>query len=95
MKKENNLEEVLEKTAKAFESIRVENEERAKVFWDSLSYEDRCNAFHAVVSRLAEGELEKKGSYRYILYDLFGFGPEMYARGMDCGFIALHNSIKT
>lgn len=78
---------------KAFEETRIANENAANEFWDKLSYEDKCNAFHAVVSRIFEGEIKEKGSYRYVLYDIFGFGPDMYTRGMDCGYMALHNSI--
>lgn len=86
--------EVSQELEKQFTAVRVKNDVEAGFFWDSLSYEDKCNAFHAVVSRLVEGELKDKGSYRYVLYDIFGFGPEMYVRGMDCGFMALHNAIE-
>jgi hypothetical protein len=78
---------------KAFEENRIANEEAANKFWDSLSYEDKCNAFHAVVRRIYDGEIKDKGTYRWVLYDVFGFGPDMYCRGMDCGYMALHNSI--
>lgn len=30
-----------------------------------------------------------------MLYDIFGFEADAYALGMDCGYMALHNSIKT
>lgn len=76
-----------------YNEIKAQNETRAREFWESLSYEDKCNAFHAVVERLVDGELRRGGSYRYILYDVFGFTKEMYTRGIDCGFLALHNSI--
>jgi hypothetical protein len=79
----------------AFEELRIKDEKDAETFWESLSYADKCNAFHAVVSRIVEGELKKKGTYRYILYDVFGFDLEMYSRGMDCGYMALHNAIDT
>jgi hypothetical protein len=79
--------------AKEMDAARIMQDVEAGFFWDSLSYEDKCNAFHAVVSKIVEGELKVKGSYRYVLYDIFGFGPEMYIRGMNCGFMALHNSI--
>ena len=77
----------------AFEETRKQNQKAADDFWDNLSYEDKCNAFHAVVSRIFDGEIKQRGSYRYVLYDVFGFYPDMYSRGMDCGFMALHNSI--
>ena len=82
-----------EELRKAFAVQKALDDTNAGFFWDSLSYEDKCNAFHAVVSRIYEGEIKVKGSYRYVLYDIFGFGPDMYTRGMDCGFMALHNSI--
>lgn len=75
------------------EERRKANEIAAENFWKSLSYEDKCNAFHAVVSRIFEGEIRERGTYRYVLYNVFGFEPDMYVRGMDCGFMALHNSI--
>jgi hypothetical protein len=84
---------VSEELAKAFEENKTANEKEADHFWNSLSYDDRCNAFHAVVSRIYAGEIKVKGTYRYVLYDIFGFGPDMYTRGMDCGYMALHNSI--
>lgn len=76
-----------------FEEIRQEDEKNAEDFWNKLSYDDKCNAFHAVVSRIHKGEIEKRGSYRYVLYDLFEFGPDMYMRGMNCGYMDLHNNI--
>lgn len=87
------LAEASQQIAKEMDALRVMQDVEAGFFWDSLSYEDKCNAFHAVVSKLVDGELKDKGSYRYVLYDIFGFGPEMYVRGMNCGFMALHNSI--
>lgn len=81
--------------AKEMDAVRIAQDVEAGFFWDSLSYEDKCNAFHAVVSKIYEGELKDKGTYRYILYDIFGFGPDMYVRGMNCGYMALHNSILT
>jgi hypothetical protein len=69
----------------------IENEQEA--YWNSLSKEDQLKAFCAVVRRIVQGELQDKGSYRWVLYDVFGFGPESYTLGMDCGFMALHNAI--
>ena len=83
----------IEKLSKSYEEARVANEKEANDFWDSLSYDDKCNAFHYVISKIFEGEIKVKGSYRYVLYDIFKFGPDMYTRGMECGYMALHNSI--
>lgn len=64
-------------------------------FWKSLSEEDKLKAFYSVISRVVQGELKNKGSYRHVLYDVFGFGTESYGIGMQCGFLSLHNSICT
>ena len=90
---DNEIGKALEASRQAFEDARNRNEKAANDFWNNLSYEDKCNAFHAVVSRIFEGEIKVKGSYRYVLYDIFKFMADMYGRGMDCGFMALHNSI--
>lgn len=62
-------------------------------FWESLSYEDQLKAFYAVCKRIYQGEVIDRGTYRYVLYDVFGFCPDAYVLGMDCGFMYLHNSI--
>jgi hypothetical protein len=72
---------------------RTDTDKVADKFWEELPYEDKLKAFYSVVKRIYQGEVEDKGSYRYILYDVFGFGPEAYAIGMDCGYMYLHNSI--
>jgi hypothetical protein len=36
-----------------------------------------------------------KGTYRYVLYDVFDFGPDAYSVGMECGYMDLHNAIDT
>lgn len=64
-------------------------------FWNFLSEEDKLKAFYSVISRVVQGELKNKGSYRHVLYDVFGFGSESYGIGMQCGFLALHNHICT
>jgi len=65
----------------------------ANTFWDGLSEDDKLKAFYSVVSRIYKGEIKDKGSYRYVLYDVFGFGPEAYGLGMECGYLYLHNAI--
>jgi len=77
------------------ERAREENEKRIDEWWNNLPYEQQCDAFYAVVKRIYQAEIIDRGTYRYALYDVFGFGPEMYGAGMDCGYMALHNSIMT
>jgi hypothetical protein len=75
------------------EQARKVYEHNNDTWWNALSKTEREDAFYAVCKRLQQGELKERGSYRYILYDIFGFGPDMYLAGMDCGFMALHNAI--
>jgi hypothetical protein len=76
------------------EDIEKQTEREMDEWWNAMSKDDQMKAFYSVMKRLVDGELEQKGSYRYVLYDVFGFGPESYMLGMMCGFMALHNSIE-
>lgn len=75
------------------EEAKASFEKEAEDAWNSLDYDTQLRVFYAVVKRIYEGEIKEKGTYRYILYDKFGFGPEAYIKGMDCGFMYLHNAI--
>lgn len=77
------------------EEAEKEYNTECEEYWNKLSKEEQLKAFYSVVKRICDGELKQKGSYRYILYDVFGFGPEAYGVGMQCGFLDLHNRIDT
>lgn len=77
----------------AQEQEQSQYEQGVDLWWNQLSQEDQERAFYAVVSRIHRGELVERGTYRYVLYDVFGFDGSMYIRGMDCGYMALHNAI--
>ena len=62
-------------------------------WWNGLTEKEREDAFYAVCKRIHRGDIELNGSYRYVLYDVFGFDPGMYGAGMDCGYMAIHNAI--
>lgn len=66
-------------------------ENKAETFWESLSREDKLKCFYAVCKRIHEGS--SNGTYRYTLYEVFGFDPSAYVLGMDCGFVNIHNAI--
>jgi hypothetical protein len=78
--------------SRQMEESRVKYEKDCDEYWDSLEYEDKLKAFYSVIKRLHQGEVKDKGTYRWILYDVFEFGPESYAIGMECGLMALHNA---
>lgn len=62
-------------------------------WWDGLEEHERQDAFYAVIKRMYQAEVKDRGTYRWALYDVFGFDPSMYMAGMDCGYMALHNII--
>ena len=62
-------------------------------FWDNLPYEDKLMAFYAVIKRTCQAELKDEGTYRWAIYDVFGFDFDAYAIGMECGYMELHNRI--
>lgn len=91
--KNDDLLKSLQEISKVFNEAMAEIKDDQERFWNSLSKEDQLKAFCAVSRRICEGEIEKKGSYRYVLYNVFGFGPESYVQAQDAGYLAIHNSI--
>ena len=81
--------EIGQEMEKAREAYEKEND----AWWNGLSEQEREDAFYAVCKRIWKADGEDRGSYRYALYDVFGFDPGMYGRGMDCGYMSIHNAI--
>ncbi len=77
----------------SFQRWEVELEEDHNKFWNGLSKDDQLKAFCSVMRRLYKAEIEQRGSYRYTLYDVFGFGAESYVEAQVSGFMAIHNAI--
>ena len=83
------LDELREAQQKAHEEYKAENDK----WWNGLTEEEREDAFYAVCKRIHEADLVNRGTYRHTLYDVFGFDIDMYGKGIDCGFMAIHNAI--
>ena len=90
--KQKNALDNLEEISKTFQEVFDEIEKEQEEYWNSLTEEDQLKAFCAVSRRIFQGEIEKKGSYRYVLYDVFGFGPEAYGQAQMAGYLAIHNA---
>ena len=90
--KEKALQE-LSDISQVFQQAQEKHDVEMDDWWNQLTPSEREAAFYSVCKRLHQGELKERGSYRYVLYDVFGFDPGMYMRGMNCGFMALHNAI--
>lgn len=93
---DQNKEKFLEELANIgqyFEKIMKEIEDDQETYWNSLSKDDQLKCFCAVSRRILQGEIVDRGSYRWVLYDVFGFGPESYVQAQDAGYLTIHNSI--
>ena len=79
--------------SQVMEDQKLRFESKLDDWWNNLPRHEREWAFYSVCKRIYQGEIVDKGSYRYVLYDILGFDGGMYAHGMDCGYMALHNVI--
>jgi hypothetical protein len=91
----NDLMQALADASQAYEKAAKQYEDETNAWWETLSYDDKLRAFYSVVKRIHEGDVIQQGSYRYVLYEVFGFEADSYGIGMECGYMSLHNSIKT
>ena len=64
-----------------------------ETWWESLPAEQQQWAFYNVCRLIYEGDVKQQRSYRGVLYDTFGWGPEAYVLGMEARYMNLHNLI--
>jgi hypothetical protein len=89
----SDLDKALEDFETEFNQRMQEIEKESERYWNSLSKEDQLKAFCAISRRIHKGELEDRGTYRYVLYQVFGFGPEAYASAQMSGYLEIHNAL--
>ena len=77
------------------EEVLEQYKQKAKEYFDSLEMDNKLLLFFHITNTIFENYFKDNSSYRGLLYDKFGFGPESYSIGMDSGMFALHNSIST
>ena len=83
----------MEEFRKAWKEQQEQYKNEATEFWNNLSYDDKLKAFYYVVSKIYEGDVVERRSYRGMLYEKFSFGMDAYTIGMDCNYLVLHNII--
>lgn len=93
MTEKNRFLETMTEIGQEMEKAREAYEKENEAWWNGLSEQEREDAFYAVCKRIWKADGEDRGSYRYALYDVFGFDPGMYGRGMDCNYMSIHNAI--
>jgi hypothetical protein len=92
-KKREEALDALAELSQELEKSRKIYEHDNDTWWNGLTEQEREDAFYAVCKRIWKADGIDNGTYRYGLYDVFGFDPGMYMRGMDCGYMAIHNAI--
>lgn len=83
----------MEEFRKAWKEQQEQYKLEATELWNTLSYDDSLKLFYYVVSKIYQGDVLERGSYRYVLYDVFGFDMDSYTIGMDAKYLELHNII--
>lgn len=81
------------KFGEQFRKAMDEIEQDSEAYWNGLSQEDQLKVFCAVSRRIYKGELVDRRSYRGVLYDVFGFGPEAYAPAQCANYLEIHNAL--
>jgi len=62
-------------------------------YWTALPYHEKLMAFYSVCKRIHKGDMIDEGSYRHVLYQIFGFDMDAYSIGMECRYMDIHNGI--
>jgi hypothetical protein len=89
----SNLFELNDEYSNLFLDAANAFQKEADDLWNSLSYDDRLKVFCAVSNLIYKGEIEEKGSYRYVLYNVFNFDTDSYAAAQHAGYLSIHNAI--
>ena len=85
--------DALREASAAFQEAIEHEKALSESFWNGLNSEEQLWVFCAIVRRLHRGEIEDRRSYRGVLYETFGWGPEAYAPAQCSGYLDIHNSI--
>ena len=85
--------DALAELSQEMEKSRKQYEADNDAWWNGLTEQEREDAFYAVCKRIWQADGIDNGTYRYGLYDVFGFDPGMYMQGMNCGYMSIHNAI--
>jgi hypothetical protein len=78
---------------RSYQEAVEEYNQKMTAWWENLPTEEQQWAFYNVCRLIHEGDVEEKRSYRGVLYDTFGWGPEAYVIGMEAGYMEIHNLI--
>ena len=75
----------------SYQQAVEEYNQKMTSWWENLPSEEQQWAFYNVCRLIYKGDVEDKRSYRGVLYDTFGWGPEAYVIGMEARYMEIHN----
>ncbi len=96
MKTQEDIDKAMEELSELgqqFQKVVDAMEKEQEEYWNSLTKEQQLMAFCAMSRRIVDGEIKQRGTYRYVLYNVFGFGPEAYMPAQCAGYLDIHNAI--
>jgi hypothetical protein len=85
--------DALAEHGEAMHAVAADYDCKANQYWDALPYDQKLMAFYCVCKRIHQGDIIDQGSYRHVLYRVFGFDIDSYIVGMECGYVDIHNAI--
>ena len=74
----------------SYQKAVEEYNQKMTAWWENLPSEEQQWAFYNVCRLIYKGDVEDKRSYRGVLYDTFGWGPEAYVIGMEARYMEIH-----
>jgi len=86
------LKEIAKEASKAFKELEENMLKEGKEVWESLDYDKRL-ALMCYISKILHEHACEGGTYRYLIYEKFGFDLDAYVPLQLCGLLAIHNLI--
>lgn len=90
LEEKKSFKEVLEEASKTFQEIISETQKENDKIWEEMPYEQRLAAADFIFRQISDHAAEG-GSYRYLIYNRLGFGPDAYAVLQCAGALDVSN----
>ena len=86
------LKEISKTLSEEFKKLKTTMLEDGENVWNNLTYDERL-ALLCYISKILHKHAMEGGTYRYLIYERFGFDLDAYAPLHLCGLLAIHNLI--
>jgi len=86
------LKEISKILSEEFEKLKQNMLKEGEEVWNNLTYDEKL-ALLCYISKILHEHAMEGGTYRYLIYERFGFDMDAYAPLQLCGLLAIHNLI--